>query len=75
MNDFAKSHRLKDFTIHIFNDMTVAAGITNFTDLIDGDLIALGLPGGKGIAHLLRGSTTKDVINHVKYPMWTYTVK
>jgi nucleotide-binding universal stress UspA family protein len=75
MEAFARRYRLRNFTIHIFNDLNEREGIINFTDVINADLIVMGTHGRRGIAHLLSGSTTEAVVNHVKWPIWTYVIK
>jgi nucleotide-binding universal stress UspA family protein len=75
MKEFARRYKLRDFTIHVFNDLNERDGIINFTDHINGDLIVMGTHGRKGIAHLLSGSTAEKVVNHVKWPIWTYVIK
>jgi len=68
---FAKRFGLKKFSIHIFNDFDEPTGIMNFTDINKGDLILMGTHARKGIAHLLSGSITEDVVNRVKCPIMT----
>lgn len=72
---FADWFMLQDYTINIFNYSDEESGIIEFTRLIDGDLIAMGTHGAKGIRHLLRGSIAEDVVNHVRVPVWTYCPK
>lgn len=75
MKEFCKRYKLRDFTIHVFNDLNERDGIINFTDHINGDLIVMGTHGRKGIAHVLSGSTAENVVNHVKWPIWTYVIR
>jgi nucleotide-binding universal stress UspA family protein len=75
MREFSKRYRLKNFTIHVFNDLNERDGIINFVDTIRGDLIAMGTHGRKGIARLVSGSVAKAVVNHVRWPVWTYVMK
>jgi nucleotide-binding universal stress UspA family protein len=75
MKAFSKRYKLKDFTNHVFNDLNEWEGIINFTDIIKGDLIAMGTHGRKGVARLLNGSTTEAVVNYLRWPVWTYVVK
>jgi len=72
---FAKRFMLKDFTINVFNYSNEEAGILHFTEQIKGNLIAMGTHGRRGIAHVLSGSLAEDVVNHVGFPVWTYTIK
>jgi len=75
LNAFAKRFMLKDYTINIFNDPYEEAGVINFTKDINGDMIAMGTHGRKGLAHLMSGSVAEDVVNHVDCPIWTYAIK
>jgi len=75
MNVFAKRFALKNYAIHIFNHSNEEDGIIKFTQLIKGDLIAMGTHGRKGIAHLFNGSLAEDVVNHSESPIWTYAFK
>ena len=75
LEEFAKRFMFKKYTINIFNDLDEESGIINFTHSINADLIAMGTRGRKGLAHILSGSVTEDVVNHVNCPIWTHTVK
>lgn len=75
MLSFAKRFMLKDYTINIFNSTDEEKGIQEFTDLVKGDLIAMGTHGRKGIAHLINGSVAEEVVNHTKGVIWTYSLK
>jgi nucleotide-binding universal stress UspA family protein len=69
MKAFSKRYKLKDFTNHVFNDLNEWEGIINFTDIIKGDLIAMGTHGRKGVARLLNGSKTEAVVNYLRWPI------
>jgi nucleotide-binding universal stress UspA family protein len=75
LNAFTKRYKLKDYTINIFNHPNEENGIIRFTKLIKGDMIAMGTHGRKGIAHLINGSMTEDVVNHAESLIWTYALK
>lgn len=75
LHDFASRYMLKDFTINVYNDRFEENGIINFTHFIGADMIVMGTHGRKGISHVLNGSVTEDVVNHVDCPIWTYTIK
>jgi len=75
MEAFAKQFTLKDYTINVFNDTDEERGILKFSNLIKGDLIAMGTHGRKGISHLINGSLAEDVVNHNKGLVWTYSLK
>jgi nucleotide-binding universal stress UspA family protein len=74
LSQFAKNYGLKNFTLNIFNHPNEEDGIIHFTEFIDGDLIAMGTHGRRGITHLLNGSVAEDVANHTDRPIWTYTL-
>lgn len=75
LNKFAKRFMFKDFTIHVFNYGEEEQGILQFTQLIGGHLIAMGTHGRRGIAHVVSGSLTENVVNHTQSPVWTYSLK
>nr|PZN50787.1 MAG: universal stress protein [Bacteroidota bacterium] len=75
LNDFVKKHGLRNVTTNIYNDRYEEAGIINFAHSIDAGMIAMGTHGRKGLAHILSGSLTEDVVNHVDCPTWTYMIK
>jgi nucleotide-binding universal stress UspA family protein len=75
LHSFAKRFMLKDYTINIFNHPNEEEGIIRFTQMIKGDLIAMGTHGRKGISHLMLGSLAEDVVNHTDNLIWTYSLK
>jgi nucleotide-binding universal stress UspA family protein len=72
---FAKRFMFKNYTLNIFNHQNEEQGILHFTNMIKGDLIALGTHGRTGMAHILSGSLAEDLVNEVSYPVWTYMLK
>jgi nucleotide-binding universal stress UspA family protein len=75
LNKFAKRFMFKDFSTHVFNYTEEEQGILQFTQMIGGNLIAMGTHGRKGIAHVVNGSLAEDVVNHTQKPVWTYSLK
>jgi Universal stress protein family len=75
MTKFAKSLQLKNFTINIYNDITEEAGILNFADSIDGDMIAMATHGRTGFAHVLAGSIAEEVVTKASRPVLTFVVR
>jgi nucleotide-binding universal stress UspA family protein len=75
LEGFAKRFMLKDYTINVFNHTDEERGILEFTNSIQGDLIAMGTHGRKGISHLVNGSLAEDVVNHTKGLVWTYSLQ
>ncbi|HTE32938.1 MAG TPA: universal stress protein, partial [Chryseolinea sp.] len=72
LKDFARRYMLANYTLNVFNDSEEETGVINFAHMISGDMIAMGTRGRKGINHILSGSVTEDVVNHVDCPIWTY---
>lgn len=75
LEKFAKRFMLKNYTLNIFSDVDEEEGIINFTEFINGDLVAMRTHGRKGIAHLAVGSIAEDVVNHIGCPIWTLKIK
>ena len=75
MEDFAKEFQLANYTINIYNDEYIEAGILNFSDSVDADLISLSTHGRKGLVHLINGSLAEDVANHAERPVLSIRIK
>ncbi len=56
------------------NDYTVEKGITNFSNLVGADLIAIATHGRKGLAHFFEGSISEDLANHATLPVMTFKI-
>ena len=72
IRSFIDGHDLGDYTLNIYNDISVEAGILNFTRLIEADVIFLNTHGRRGLAHLFNGSIGEDLANHAKLPVVTF---
>ncbi len=75
LQDFADRYMLKNYTINIFNHISTQKGVIDFTKMIEGDLIAIGTHGRRGINHLVNGSIAEDLVNHTDSLIWTYKLK
>jgi len=69
--EFARQHELKNCSIHIYNDIDEEEGIINFSAKFKNKMIAMATHGRTGINHLMTGSITEDVVNHIDCPIWT----
>jgi nucleotide-binding universal stress UspA family protein len=69
MKDFVRKFYLSDYSINIFNDHSVEEGILNFSNSVNADLISMETHGRTGIAHLINGSITEDLVNHISLPV------
>lgn len=72
LNEFVKQHKLKNFTLNIFNDFDAENGIINFSRKFKNKMVVMSTHGRKGLARLLSGSVTEDVVNHLDCPILTY---
>lgn len=72
---FANRYMLSDYSIDIFNHTSVEEGILLYTEMVKGNMIALGTHGRKGLGHLLLASVAEDVVNHSKALIWTSLIK
>ena len=75
LNAFARRFMLRDYTINVYNYQNEEEGIMKFTEMIKGDMIAMGTHGRKGVSHMLLGSLAEDVVNHTENIIWTYAIK
>ena len=75
MEKFAKKLQLKNFTMNIFNDLTVEEGIIRFADQVNADLIAMATHGRSAFAHVIAGSVAEDVAKHSSRPVLTFVIK
>lgn len=72
---FAKRFLLRDFSLHVVNDVYEEDGIVDFARSVKADMIAMGTHSRKGLAHVVTGSVAEDVVNRVAMPVWTYTLQ
>lgn len=75
MEKFAKKLQLKNFTLNIFNDLSVEEGVIRFADIINADMIAMATHGRSGFAHVIAGSVAEEVASHASRPVLTFVVK
>lgn len=72
LNEFVRQNKIKNYTINIYNDLDAENGIINFSKKFKNKMVAMSTHGRKGLAHLLSGSITENVVNHLDCPIWTY---
>ena len=69
LENFVEHFNLTDYSINIYNATSIEKGITDFSDEINADLIAIETHGRTGITHLINGSLAEDVANHIDRPV------
>ncbi|RIW15889.1 universal stress protein [Algoriphagus lacus] len=72
---FVNKYHFENIKAEVYNSLSEEAGIIDFADDIDADLIAMTTHGRTGLLHLLTGSIAEDVVNHSQRPVWTYKTK
>ena len=72
IRNFISGFDLENYTLNIYNDISVESGVLNFSKTIDADLVLLNTHGRKGLAHLFSGSIGEDLANHAKLPIITF---
>lgn len=75
MRDFARRLYLSEFSVNTYNDDTVEDGVLNFGKASGADLISMETHGRTGVAHLINGSITENVVNHVPLPVLSVKIK
>jgi nucleotide-binding universal stress UspA family protein len=74
IDDFIAGTSFENYTVNIYNDVTVESGILNFSKTISADLIGISTHGRQGIAHFFNGSISEDLVNHAKRPVMTFKI-
>lgn len=69
---FLDGSELQNYSLNIFNDVSIEEGILSFAKEAEVDLIILVTHGRKGLAHLFNGSISEDLVNHAKLPVLTF---
>ena len=74
MQDFANASNFSNYSINIYNDVTIEKGIMNFSQSVNADLIGMSTHGRQGISHFFNGSISEDLVNHAKRPVITFKI-
>ncbi len=74
MEDFADKFSIEKYTVNAYNDATVEKGIKHFDSLLNPDVVVMPTHGRTGLSHLIYGSKTENVINHLNAPIMTFKI-
>lgn len=74
MEAFALREGLDNYSLHLFNADDVQSGINEFSEMIGADLITTVTEGRKGLALLLNGSVTTDLMKTTHKPVLTVKI-
>lgn len=74
MNEFTEGALSDNYSLTVYNDESIEKGIMNFSKEIDAQLTGIATNGRRGLAHLLNGSISEDLVNHAKHPVITFHI-
>ena len=74
MEKFVKGTAVGNYTLNIYNDVSVEKGILNFAKEIKAQLIGMSTHGRKGLSHFFNGSISEDMVNHANMPVITFKI-
>lgn len=74
-DEFIEHYHLSHVVTHFKSFRTEEEGIRHMASQEDIGLVALATHARKGIAHVLQGSITEKVVNHLPCPVWTMEMK
>ncbi|WP_242929142.1 universal stress protein [Pontibacter vulgaris] len=75
MRRFADTYDLQNYELHLHHNYKVPAGVRNFNEASEMDLVLIGTHARKGINHLFYGSIAETLVNHCIRPLMTYHLK
>jgi nucleotide-binding universal stress UspA family protein len=71
LNSFSKRYALERVKLDVINDITEEEGLMNYALKTGKCMVVMATHGRRGLAHLLTGSVAEDVVNHIKFPVYT----
>ncbi|MDO5972464.1 universal stress protein [Flavivirga aquimarina] len=74
IKQFVEAFDFSNYTINVYNDISIEKGIMNFSKSINADLIGMSTHGRQGISHFFNGSISEDLVNHAKRPVITFKI-
>ena len=74
MEGFVEGMGAENYTLNVYNDVSVEKGILNFAKENNANLIGMSTHGRKGISHFFNGSISEDLVNHAQMPVITFKI-
>ncbi|WP_203294472.1 universal stress protein [Luteirhabdus pelagi] len=74
MENFIAGMNAENYSLHIYNDVSVEKGILNFAKNSKAQLVGMSTHGRKGLAHFFNGSISEDLVNHANMPVITFKI-
>lgn len=71
---FVKGAPSDNFETVIYNAHTIEEGILGYTKKLDAELMGIATSGKRGLAHLLNGSISQELVNHAEKPVITFRI-
>ena len=75
MERFANELQLQNYELHLRRDYKVPAGVRNFNQETEMDLVVIGTHARKGFSHIFYGSIAETLVNHCIRPLLIYHLK
>ncbi len=72
---FADKYQLEKYTLNMRNDFHIPAGIIEFVNEINAQMIAMPTHGRRGLEYLFSGSIAGQVIHDMAAPVWTLALQ
>lgn len=75
MRELAQENGIAPYELHIRPARTLEAGILNYAQERQADLLVMYTHGYTGLRHLLQGSLSEDILNHAPIPVLILRIK
>lgn len=75
LKKFAEVVGFKNYTVTQYDHERFEEGLIEYATDRKADILAVGTHGRKGIAHLLQGSMTEELVNHADFPIFTFKLQ
>lgn len=75
LKKYAKNANLQSYNIDFIKAITLEDGIGEYIKAKKIDMVAITTHGRHGLAHLIYGSLTENLVNHLKVPVYSYNLK
>ncbi len=74
MEDFVSELQPGNYSMHVYNDLSVEKGVLNFAKSVNADIIGMCTHGRTGLSHLINGSISENLANHADGPVLTLKI-
>jgi nucleotide-binding universal stress UspA family protein len=75
LHNFVQGTGAENFTLNVYNDLSVEKGVLNFASENNLQLIGISTHGRKGLSHFFNGSISEDMVNHAQMPVLTFKIE